>query len=42
MAGLNLNLNLKMTVQQKIIVEQVEERYVNGVFTYRSNARILE
>ncbi len=36
MAGLNL------TVQQKIIVEQVEERYVNGVFTYRSNARILE
>ncbi len=38
MAGLNLNL----TVQQKIIVEQVEERYVNGVFTYRSNARILE
>ena len=35
-------LNLNLTVQQKIIVEQVEERYVNGVFTYRSNARILE
>ncbi len=35
-------LNLNLTVQQKIIVEQVEERYVNGVFTYRSNAKILE